>query len=144
MASAPKPLLRPRMPRLDRSSTYLGQVTSGSTKFRLARLTSPPRISHLCGSNGFFEFCGGCLETTSAALSMSRFRSRKKSLGETENGSRRPSQDTEMPPMPCLSSKTLAPGCLDLIGLRPTSDKSHVSLRSLGWHGHLIVQNQSS
>ena len=37
---------------------------------------------------------------------MNRFRSRKKSLGETENGSRRPSQDTETPPMPTLSSKT--------------------------------------
>ena len=37
---------------------------------------------------------------------MNRFRSRKKSLGESENGSRRPSQDTETPPMPTLSSKT--------------------------------------
>ena len=37
---------------------------------------------------------------------MNRFRSRKKSLGETENGSRRPSQDSETPPMPTFSSKT--------------------------------------
>ena len=37
---------------------------------------------------------------------MNRFRSRKKSLGETEIGSRRPSQDAETPPMPTLSSKT--------------------------------------
>ena len=37
---------------------------------------------------------------------MNRFRSRKKSLGETEVGSRRPSQDAETPPMPTFSSKT--------------------------------------
>ena len=47
-------IARPRMPRLYQSLTFLGQVTSRSTKLRLAWLASPFIISHPYGSNGFF------------------------------------------------------------------------------------------